>query len=152
MQNLLFGSVLIPVLAAQASGSTLLATDDVDLASLGARSIVFFGTVAQATGNAVRLSMSENGEDFLPVAETELTLTGDGNVWAIEAVQPYGPGDFTHIRAEIDRSGTATGVGETWAATFNHRQLPAVSPGSSDQLIVVSPVVVVPPPAAPLIQ
>lgn len=123
------------VLPAAALGGTALPTASLDMT--GYDSVAFFGgKMSAVAGNSVNLAISGDDVTFTDLAEATVVPTADGNTWQIDVHRPLGG---RHIRAEIDRSGTDTTVGDVWAVRYNAGTHPVAQPATMNVVFVNAP-------------
>lgn len=77
----------------------------------GASRVALLTAIDTVAGNAIKLEGTTDGSTPFDLDHATITLTGDGDPIVVECYRLKG---VTHVRMNVDRSGTNTAVQSSW--------------------------------------
>lgn len=133
IRNLSKDTLITQVNAATVSGAGAVNTASVDMA--GWEGCIFVCKVATAdAGNSMKVAQSANDSSFADLTGSSVTVGTAGDVAELDVAKP---GD-RYLRAEFDRSGLATALGEVWAIQYGARKKPTTPAVTTDVALTVA--------------
>ena len=119
--------------AAAVSAGTAVNTASVDMQ--GYTGCIFVCKIATANaGNSMVVAQSANDSSFADLAGASVVVGTNGDVAILDVAKP---GD-RYLRAEFDRSGLDTALGEVWAIQYGARKRPTTPAATTDVSLSVA--------------